>query len=63
MSEAQSVSMAVSAARVASIVEYRSQSAFVLLLKLADRYFGDPAFADALADCLRDDRALGDLER
>jgi len=50
--------MAVSADRVASIVEYRSQSAFVLLLKLADRYFGDPGFEDALADCLRDKATL-----
>jgi hypothetical protein len=52
------VSMAVSAARVASIVEYRSQSALVLLLQLADRYFGDPGFEDALADCLRDKAIL-----
>jgi hypothetical protein len=34
-------------------VEYRSESAFVLLLQLADRYFGDLGFEDALADCLR----------
>ena len=55
------MSTAVSAARVASIVEYRSQSAFVLLLKLADRHFGDQGFEDALADCLRDKATLIEL--
>ncbi|SRR6266446_4816418 len=47
--------------RVASIVEYRSESAFVLLLQLADRHFSDPGFEDALADCLREKATLIEL--
>ncbi|GIF74552.1 hypothetical protein [Asanoa siamensis] len=50
--------VAASPARVASIVEYRSQPAFVLLLKLADRYFADPGFQDALARSLRENPAV-----
>lgn len=42
-------------ARVASIVDYRSEQAFVLLLQLADRHFVDPECRDALAQSLRDD--------
>ena len=48
-------------ARVASIVEHRSEPAFVLLLQLADRYFLDPGFEDALAQCLRENLALVEL--
>jgi hypothetical protein len=33
----------------------------VLLLQLADRYFGDPGFEDVLADCLRDQATLIEL--
>jgi len=44
---------AASAAHVAAIVEHRSESAFVLLLQLADRRFSDPGFEDALAVSLR----------
>lgn len=40
---------------------YRSQSAFVLLLKLADRRFGDQGFEDALTDRLRDKATLIEL--
>jgi hypothetical protein len=58
---AQSATTAAFAARVAAIVEYRSESAFVLLLQLPDRYFGDPGFEDALADCLRDEPMLSKL--
>lgn len=49
---------AVSAARVASIVEHRAGPAFVLLLQLADRYFADPGFERALAESLREDPVL-----
>lgn len=41
-----------SPARVASIVEHRSEPAFVLLLQLADRHFADPGFEGALARSL-----------
>ena len=62
MSEARaSVDSAASSALVASIVEHRSESAFVLLLKLADRHFLDPGFEDLLADSLRAKPALIDL--
>lgn len=54
MAEAMpAVNAAASAARVASIVEHRSESALVLLLQLADRHFCDAGFEDALADSLR----------
>jgi hypothetical protein len=46
---------------VASIVEHRSESAFVLLLQLADRHFSDPGFEDALADSLRANGTLVEL--
>jgi len=46
---------------VASIVEYRPESAFVLLLQLADRHCSDPGFEDALADCLREKATLIEL--
>jgi hypothetical protein len=52
---------AASPARVASIVEHRSESAFVLLLQLADRHFSDAGFEDALADGLRDKATLIEL--
>jgi hypothetical protein len=42
------------AARVASIVEYPSGSAFVLLLQLSDRHFADAGFEDAVAAALRE---------
>jgi hypothetical protein len=50
--------IAVSAARVASIVEHRSEPGFVLLLQLADRHFCDAGFEDVLADSLRDNVTL-----
>lgn len=56
-----SVDTAASAARVASIVEHRSESAFVLLLQLADRHFTDLGFEDALADSLRANATLVEL--
>jgi hypothetical protein len=49
---------ATSPARVASIVEHRSEPAFVLLLQLADRHFADRGFDDALARSLRENPAL-----
>jgi hypothetical protein len=52
---------AASPARVASIVEHRSESAFVLLLQLVDRHFADPGFEGSLARSLRDNPALIDL--
>ena len=52
------VNTATSTARVASIVEHRSESAFALLLQLADRHFSDPGFEDALADSLRANATL-----
>jgi hypothetical protein len=51
------------AARVASIVEHRSESAFVLLLQLADRHFSDPGFEDALAVSLYEGPTLIELWR
>jgi hypothetical protein len=42
-------------------VEHRSESAFVLLLQLADRHFSDAGFEDALADSLRDKATLIEL--
>jgi hypothetical protein len=48
-------------ARVASIVEHRSEPAFVLLLQLADHHFADPGFEDALALGLREHPALIEL--
>lgn len=47
-----------SAALVASIVEHRSEPAFVLLLQLADRHFSDPGFEDDLAARLREKPTL-----
>jgi hypothetical protein len=52
---------AASPARVASIVEHRSESAFVLLLQLADCHFADPGFEAALARSLRENPALIEL--
>ena len=49
-----------SPARVASIVNHRSE-AFVLLLQLADRHFADPEFKVALARSLRESPALIEL--
>jgi hypothetical protein len=49
---------AASPARVASIVEHRSEPAFVLLLQLADRHFADPGFEAAVAQSLRENPAL-----
>ena len=49
---------AASPARVASIVEHRSEPALVLLLQLADRHFADPGFEGALAGSLCENRAL-----
>jgi hypothetical protein len=46
------------AARVASIVEHRSEPAFVLLVQLADRHFADPELNGALVQGLRDNPAL-----
>lgn len=46
---------------MASIVEHRSEPAFVLLLQLADRHFSDPGFEDALADSLRANATLVEL--
>ncbi|GIF74551.1 hypothetical protein [Asanoa siamensis] len=46
------------AAAVASIVDHRSQPSFPLLLTLADGYFADPEFEDALARSLRESPAL-----
>jgi hypothetical protein len=46
--------IAVSAARVASIVEHRAGPAFVLLLQLAGRHFADPGLERALAERLRE---------
>lgn len=48
-------------ARVASIVEHRSEPVFVLLLQLADRHFADPEFRGALARSLRENPALVEL--
>jgi hypothetical protein len=50
-----------SAARVASVVEHRSESGFVLLLQLADRHFSDPDFEHALAVSLREKPTLIEL--
>jgi hypothetical protein len=55
------VDTAASPTLVASIVEYKSESAFVLLLQLADRYFGDPGFEASLADSLRANPSLIEL--
>lgn len=52
------VGVVVTAARVASIIEHRSESGFVLLVQLADRHFSDPGFEDALADSLRNNAPL-----
>jgi hypothetical protein len=52
---------AASPARVASIVEHRSEPAFVLLLQLADRHFADPGFEGALARSLCENPALIEL--
>jgi hypothetical protein len=52
---------AASPARVASIVEHRSEPAFVLLLQLADRHFADPGFQGALARSLCENQALIEL--
>ena len=52
------VGAATSPARVASIVKYRSESAFVLLLQLADRHFADPGSDGALAQNLCENPAL-----
>jgi hypothetical protein len=58
---------AMSPARVASIVEHRSEPAFVLLLQLAAPNFADRGFEDALARSLRENPALiehwGGMER
>jgi len=53
-----SVDIPASAARVASIVEHRSESGFVLLLQLADRHFSEAGFEGALADSLRANATL-----
>ncbi|GIF68734.1 hypothetical protein Ais01nite_67690 [Asanoa ishikariensis] len=50
--------IAAAAARVASIVEHRSGSSFVLLLQLADRHFADPGFEDVLGRYLRENQDL-----
>jgi hypothetical protein len=47
--------------RVTSIVEHRSEPAFVLLLQLADRHFAGAGFEDALAATLRDKPRLIDF--
>lgn len=52
---------AASPARVASIVEHRSERAFVLLLQLADRHFADPGLEGALARSLCENPALIEL--
>ena len=54
-------SIAVSATRVASIVEHRAEPAFVLLLQLADRHFADPGFERVLVRSLRENPALIEL--
>jgi hypothetical protein len=52
---------AASAARVASIVQHRSESGFVLLLRSADRHFSDAGFEDALAVSRREKPTLIEL--
>lgn len=54
------VGTAASPARVASIVEHRSEPV-VLLLQLADRHFADPGFEGALARGLGENPALVEL--
>src|SRR5262245_8795488 len=56
--DAASEGITASSDRVASIVEHRSEPAFVLLLQLADRHFADPEFSDALVRSLRNNPAL-----
>jgi hypothetical protein len=46
---------------VASIVTHRSQSAFVLLLQLADRRFADPGLEAALTESLHEHPGLIEL--
>jgi hypothetical protein len=52
---------ALASARVASIVEHRSEPGFVLLLQLADLHFRDPGFEDPLAESLRSESRLIEL--